>query len=87
MVPPRISIPVMILAALLLAAGCASTPAEQLAARDCKVAVADFAGKPLKDISPAEQAAAEMRVSRLAYASGGYRSGTSLLGDISRECD
>ncbi len=86
MSPSRVLIPLMILAPVFIVAGCASTPSEQVAAKECKVAVADFAGKPAKNVSPAEQAAAEMRVSRLAYARGGYGTGTNLLADISRDC-
>lgn len=86
MSPSRVLIPIMILAPVFFVAGCASTPSEQLATRECKIAVADFAGKPSKIVTPAEQAAAEMRVSRLASARGGYGTGTNLLADISRDC-
>jgi hypothetical protein len=82
----RVLIPITMLVALFLVAGCASTPAEQLASRDCKIAVADFPGKPAKNVTPAEQAAAEMRISRLAYARGGYGIGTNLLADAARDC-
>ena len=82
----RILIPLMIFAPVLLVAGCASAPPEQLAAKECKVVVADFAGKPAKNVSPTEQAAAEMRMSRLAYARGGYGTGTNLFADVAREC-
>ena len=85
MSPSRVLIPVMILAPVLLVAGCASAPSERLAARECKIAVADFAGKPSKNVTPAEQAAAEMRISRLAVARG-YGTGTNLLGDAARDC-
>jgi hypothetical protein len=85
MFPSRVLIPVMILAPLMLVAGCVSTPSEQLAAKECKIAVADFAGKPSKDVSGPEQAAAEMRISRLALARG-YGTGTNLLADVARDC-
>ncbi len=83
----RFAIPVMILAPVLLAAGCASAPPEQLAARDCKIKVADFPGKPSKSVTPAERAEAELRVSRLASQRGGYAATNNLAADITRECD
>jgi hypothetical protein len=76
----------MILALVLGAAGCASTPAEQASAGPCKVSVADSVGRPSRNVSAAEQAAAEMRVSRLAVARGGYATGSSLLADLGRDC-
>lgn len=82
----RIFITAMILAPVFVA-GCASAPPEQLAARECKITVADFAGKPSKNVSRAEQAAAELRMSRLASQRGGYASGNNLAADITRECD
>lgn len=85
MFPSRVLIPVMILAPVFFVAGCASTPSEQVAANECKIAVADFAGKPSKNVTPAEQAAAEMRISRLALARG-YGTGANLLGDIAHDC-
>lgn len=86
MSPSSVLIPLMILAPVAFVAGCASTPSEQVAARECKIAVADFAGKPSKNVTPAEQAAAEMRMNRLAYARGGYGTGTNLIADITRDC-
>jgi len=66
-------------------AGCASAPPELLAARECKVTPADFVGKPKKNASAAEQAEAEMRVSRLGYGRG-YGIGQNLMGDAARDC-
>jgi hypothetical protein len=86
MSPSRVLIPVLILAPVLLLAGCASAPSEQAAARECKIAVADFAGKPKKNVTPAEQAAAEMRINRLAYARGGYGIGNNVFADLNRDC-
>jgi hypothetical protein len=86
MFPSRVLIPVVILAPVLFVAGCASTPSEQLATRECKIVVADFAGKPSKNVTLAEQAAAEMRMSRLAYQHGGYGTGTNLFADVTRDC-
>jgi len=82
----RFSIPLALLAVAALAAGCASTPPDQLAARECKIAVADFVGKPAKNVTAAEQAEAEMRMSRLAMNRGGYASGTNVIADITRDC-
>ena len=82
----RVLFPVMMLAAVFVVAGCASAPPEQLASRECKVVVADFPGKPSKNVTRAEQAEAEMRVNRLAYARGNYGIGTNLVADIAREC-
>ncbi|MEO8134716.1 MAG: hypothetical protein ABI831_12145 [Betaproteobacteria bacterium] len=70
---------------ILFLTACASAP-DQLASRECKVVVADFAGKPSKDVNRAEQAAAEMRVARLAYSRGGYTSGNNLVADVVRDC-
>lgn len=78
--------PVAFFATVLLVAGCASTPSDQLARRDCKIAVADFPGKPSKNPAAAEQAAAELRVSRLAHVRGDYGIGNNLLADIARDC-
>lgn len=86
MSPFRVLIPLVVFAPVLLVAGCASTPSEPVAARECKVVVANFAGKPAKNVSPTEQAAAEMRISRLAVARGGYASGPNLFADSAREC-
>ena len=85
MSPSRVLIPVMILGPVFFVAGCASTPPEQLAARECKITVAEFAGKPAKNVTPAEQAEAEMRMNRLAYARG-YGIGNNLAADITRDC-
>jgi len=87
MSPLRILIPATVIATVLVLAGCASAPPELLAARECKVAVADFAGKPSKNVTRAEQAEAEMRVSRLALARGGYAARPNLAAEISRDCD
>lgn len=86
MLQSRALMPVMLLATTFLAVGCASAPSEQLAARDCKITVADFPGKQSKNVTPAEQAMAEMRISRLANARGGYGMGANLLGDAARDC-
>jgi hypothetical protein len=86
MSPSRVLIPVMILGSAFFIAGCASTPPEQLAARECKITVAEFAGKPSKTVTPAEQAGAEMNISRLAYSRGRYGVGNNLLADTARDC-
>jgi len=83
----RFLIAVMTCAPALLVAGCASTPPEQLASRECKVVVADFAGKPSKNTTPIEQAAAEMRMSRLANERGGYWNGPNVFADLARDCN
>jgi hypothetical protein len=85
MFPSRVPLRVMILAPVFFVAGCASTTPGPVAAEECKIAVVDFAGKPSKNVTPAEQAAAEMRISRLALARG-YASGPNLLGDTARSC-
>jgi hypothetical protein len=72
-------------AAALTLAGCASTP-EQYASRECKIAPADFIDHPKKNPTRAEQAAAEFKVQRLAYAHGGYTLGNSMLVDAVRDC-
>jgi len=77
----------LVLIPALILAGCAAAPAEQSAAStDCKVAVATFAGKPIKDATPAEQAEAQLKFSRLASARGGYRPGSDMLNDVNRGC-
>lgn len=86
MFPSRVSISLMILVPALLMAGCASTPSEPVAARECKVVVADFPNKPSKNVIRAQQAEAEMQVTRLAYARGGYGIGNNLVADIARDC-
>lgn len=74
-----------LLSPVALLAACASTP-DQVASRDCKVVVADFPGRPAKNVSSAEQALAQMRVSRLAAERGGYASGPNLAADAARDC-
>ena len=85
MSPSRVLLPVALSLAAVLAAGCASTTPEKYAARECKIVVADFPNKPAKNVSRAEQAEAEMKISRLAYARG-YGVGNNLVADIVREC-
>lgn len=86
MSPSRALIPVALLASAFVAIGCASTPSEKYAAAQCKIVVADFPNKPSKNVSRAEQAEAEMRMSRLAYARGGYGIGNNLFADVTRDC-
>ncbi len=76
---------VILLLPLVFLAACASAP-DQLASRECKVVVADIAGKPSRNVNSAEQAAAQMRVSRLAMERGGYTAGPNLAADASRDC-
>ena len=82
----HVLIAITLLVPVFMVAGCASTSSGQLAGNDCKIAVADFPGKPAKNVTPAEQAAAEMRISRLAYDRGGYEIGANLLADAARDC-
>ena len=86
MSPSHVLLPVALSLAALLVAGCASTTPEKYAARDCKIVVADFPNKPSKNVTRAEQAEAEMKMSRLAYSRGGYGIGNNLVADITREC-
>ena len=86
MFPSRLLIGVMIPVAAFFVAGCASTPSGQVAARECKIVAADFVNKPTKNPTPAEQAEAEMQMSRLAASRGGYRAGTNLISDAARDC-
>jgi hypothetical protein len=70
----------------LLLGACASAPDQQAAARECKVAVADFPGKPKQDVTAAEKADARMKISRLAWERGGYASGNNVFADVMRDC-
>ena len=75
-------------AAVAVLAGCAATTGpDQLAARECKVAAADFANKPKKDPTAAEKAEAELKVSRLAWQRGGYANGNNVFADAMRDCE
>ena len=85
MSPLRILVPAAILVPAFLIAGCASAPPELLAARECKIAPADFVGKPKKNATAAERAEAEMKVSRLGYGRG-YGIGQNLMSDAARDC-
>jgi hypothetical protein len=82
----RVLISLFVLVAALFVAGCASTPSEQAATTQCKVAVADFAGKPARNVSTLEQDAAEMRLYRLGYARGSYRGGQNVFMDAAHDC-
>ena len=86
MSPSRALFPVALLASALLAAGCASAPPEKYASAECKIVVADFPNKPSKNVTRAEQAEAQMRMTRLGYARGSYGIGNNLIADINRDC-
>lgn len=81
-----------IVSAVVSLSGCASMDAssqpQQLAARDCKAVPADFVNRPTRNPTRVEQAAAEMKLSRLAIERGGYNGiGNSTLSDLSRACN
>ena len=76
----------LVLIPVVFVAACASTPPEQLASSECKIVVATFPNRPATNVNRAEQAAAEMSVSRLGYQRGGYGIGNNLFADAAREC-
>lgn len=76
----------LVLIPVLFVAACASTPTEQLASRECKIVVSTLPNRPATNVNRAEQAAAEMSVSRLGYAHGGYGVGSNLFLDAARDC-
>lgn len=84
----RFVLPALVSSMALVVTGCGTTSGapQQIASRDCKVVPADFVGKPKKNPTRAEQAEAELKLSRFAASSGGYGIGNSLVSDINREC-
>ena len=79
-----------VVAAATVTAGCASISSDkspQYAARECKAVPATFPNRPKKDVSPAEQAEARLKLGRLAAERGRYGGiGNDLLSDLNRDC-
>ena len=68
-------------------AACASSPeTQQLASRECKVVPGQFVNVPKKNPTPAEQAEAQLKLQRFAYARGGYGTGTNMPAEAVRDC-
>ena len=73
-------------ASALLLGACATSAPELYASRDCKIVPADFVNHPKKNPTPAEQADAQLRMQRFAYARGGYSVGSNMPADAVRDC-
>jgi hypothetical protein len=71
---------------LFLAACASSPPPQQLAKTECKVVPGTFVNVPKKDPTPAEQAEAQLKLQRFAYARGGYGVGTNMPAEAVRDC-
>ena len=73
-------------ASALLLGACATSTPELYASRDCKIVPADFVNQPKKNPTAAEQAEAQLKMQRLAYARGGYTPGSNMMADAVKDC-
>jgi len=81
------SLSILVTAAALAVAGCASAPEQYASAsRECKIVPADFVDHPKKNPTPAERAEAQLKMQRFAYSRGGYTLGNSMPVDAVRDC-
>jgi hypothetical protein len=82
----RIARTVTILIPLFAIAGCASTPDQYAAAKECKIVPATFVNVPKKDPTPAERAEAQLKFQRFAYMRRDFNNGTDMPAQAVRDC-